>query len=290
MDNRRTIGSVIEAKACHVTSLAECARRYGAQKSTKYVEGVIVDIIKSRNSSCSRTKTMITADFSLGGGTVKRATLNVRSIRSVTATEEGAEEDITSNINNTTNHHEMEQEILVPAPINEYNPVTGVINQIIHVPPLWTRREHNPPDILLDNIEILNNEHNNDDNSNEIAPINTIIDQPVTNQPVSSPHGYNWYEDEQAIVSDINGTYNTREWGLKTPIGDILRAESNVNKQLSRLDVFYLMFPPSQLDVMVRCTNNVMRDRNKKTTTKGEMLKFLGIIVLMTRYEFKSLW
>jgi hypothetical protein len=45
-DNRRTIGSVVEAKACHVTSLAECARRYGAQKSTKYIEGVVVDINK----------------------------------------------------------------------------------------------------------------------------------------------------------------------------------------------------------------------------------------------------
>jgi hypothetical protein len=44
MDARRTIGSVIEAKVCHVTSLAECARRYGAQESTKFVEGVVVDV------------------------------------------------------------------------------------------------------------------------------------------------------------------------------------------------------------------------------------------------------
>jgi hypothetical protein len=33
---------------------------------------------------------------------------------------------------------------------------------------------------------------------------------------VCSPQGFNWYEDDQEMTSDINGMYNTREWGLKT--------------------------------------------------------------------------
>jgi Transposase IS4 len=56
----------------------------------------------------------------------------------------------------------------------------------------------------------------------------------------------------------------------------------------SRLKIFSLMFPPSQLDLMVRCTNAIMHEKNKKKKTKGEMLKCLGIIILMTRNEFKS--
>jgi hypothetical protein len=67
MDTRRAIGSVFEAKACHVTSLAECTRQYGAQKSTTFVEGVVANVENIRNLETSRTKTMITADYSLGG-------------------------------------------------------------------------------------------------------------------------------------------------------------------------------------------------------------------------------
>jgi hypothetical protein len=122
--NRRTIGSIVEAKACHVTSLAECARRYGTRKSTKYIEGVVVDITKSRNSSCLRTKTLVSADFSLGGGTVKRATLNVRSMRSVIAKEAGADPIGETNNNDDNNNAataENVQNSIVP--INSPSPI-----------------------------------------------------------------------------------------------------------------------------------------------------------------------
>jgi hypothetical protein len=36
-----------------LVNLAECVRKYGAQKSTKYFKGVLADIKNSRNSSCS---------------------------------------------------------------------------------------------------------------------------------------------------------------------------------------------------------------------------------------------
>ena len=36
-DPRCIVGSMVEAKACHVTSLAECARRYGSNSKTKKV-------------------------------------------------------------------------------------------------------------------------------------------------------------------------------------------------------------------------------------------------------------
>jgi Transposase IS4 len=285
MDARRTIGSVIEAKACHVTSLAECARRYGAQKSTKFVEGVVVDVENIRNLETSRTKTMITADYSLGGGVVKRVKLNIRSIRTVAVVEEGAGADLETNNNIDSPDGEIVQNAQDPInndiQMNENDNINDLLDPGINIQQQQDTVDENVMQLPNNNIGLVVN-------NDEIPAINARITLPAINQPVCSPHGYNWYEDDQASVSDINGTYNTREWGLKTPIGDVLRMECNVNKRLSRLDVFYLMFPPSQLDVMVRCTNNVMREKNKKTTTKGEMIKFLGVIVLMTRYEFKS--
>jgi hypothetical protein len=76
-DPRRTIGGLIEAKAIHVTSEAECSRRYGANKKTKIVPGVVVSVKNVQNPENGRTITSVTADFDLGGGTMKRETLNI---------------------------------------------------------------------------------------------------------------------------------------------------------------------------------------------------------------------
>jgi hypothetical protein len=162
---------------------------------------------------------MVTADFSLGGGTVKRATLNVRSIRSVVATEAGAdpiEERNNNDDNNNATTAENVQNAIVPinspSPIEiVYNENTGAFDQVIH----FTREsivlgENTHNSIILHDV----NDENSNINQIINPPItnqpNPIINPPITNQPVCSPHGFHWYEDDQAMASDINGTYNTR--------------------------------------------------------------------------------
>jgi hypothetical protein len=54
------------------------------------------------------------------------------------------------------------------------------------------------------------------------------------------------FADNEATLHEVNGSYHVREWGVKTPIGDILRRGSNIDKRLSWLDVFLLMFPPAE--------------------------------------------
>jgi hypothetical protein len=54
-----------------------------------------------------------------------------------------------------------------------------------------------------------------------------------------------------------------------------------------------MMFPPEQLELMVQYTNTRLDTENKKTITKGELLEFFGLIILMTQFEFQlraSLW
>jgi hypothetical protein len=53
------------------------------------------------------------------------------------------------------------------------------------------------------------------------------------------------------------------------------------------------MFPPSELQLILRLTNSQLRSAGLKETTKGEILKFFGVIILATRFEFgdrASLW
>ena len=49
VDPRRIVGSIVEAKACHVMNLAECSRCYGSNSKTKRVQGIVthVEVIKN---------------------------------------------------------------------------------------------------------------------------------------------------------------------------------------------------------------------------------------------------
>eukprot|EP00170_Pyropia_yezoensis_P000631 contig_2982_g632 len=46
------------------------------------------------------------------------------------------------------------------------------------------------------------------------------------------------------------------------------------------------MFPPNQLVRMVRLTSAKLRSRGMQPTSTGELLKFIGVILLGTRFEF----
>ena len=49
-----------------------------------------------------------------------------------------------------------------------------------------------------------------------------------------------------------------------------------------------IMFPGCQLNKMIRMTNLNLQKEQKKRTTKGELVKFLGIILLITRTKVKK--
>ena len=51
-------------------------------------------------------------------------------------------------------------------------------------------------------------------------------------------------------------------------------------------DNFMTMFPMTQLELMVRLTSDKLEARGMRPTTAGELLKFIGVTVLATRYEF----
>ena len=62
---------------------------------------------------------------------------------------------------------------------------------------------------------------------------------------------------------------------------------------MTRLDLFFMMFPPDQLNALVELTSRELEVTKKTATTKGEMLKFLGILILATRHKFgkrRDLW
>ena len=78
-DPRRSVGSRVSTKAIRVTAEAECARRYGANSKTKEIFGTVVEVLNQKTAG-GRNSTSIVGDFDLGGGTMKRATINLSLI------------------------------------------------------------------------------------------------------------------------------------------------------------------------------------------------------------------
>ena len=77
-----TIRTNIESKARHVTSLAKCLRRYGANKKTRILVGTILEVeIGPKATALGRHKTFAVARFDLGGGAMKVATINIQSVK-----------------------------------------------------------------------------------------------------------------------------------------------------------------------------------------------------------------
>ena len=61
----------------------------------------------------------------------------------------------------------------------------------------------------------------------------------------------------------------------------------------SHLEYFLMLFPPQQLQLILQLTNNELAMARKNYTTAGEIVKFFGVMLLVTRFEFgsrASLW
>ena len=76
------IRTKIETNSVLVTSLAECLRHYGANKKTIILIGTVLEVeIGSKATTLGRRRTFVVAKFDLGGGEMKVATINIRSVK-----------------------------------------------------------------------------------------------------------------------------------------------------------------------------------------------------------------
>ena len=65
-DPQCIVGSMVEAKACHVMNLAECSRRYGSNSMMKRVQGIVTHVEVIKNLTTNRIMTFVTAAYDLG--------------------------------------------------------------------------------------------------------------------------------------------------------------------------------------------------------------------------------
>ena len=56
----------------------------------------------------------------------------------------------------------------------------------------------------------------------------------------------------------------------------------------SLLDYFFMMFPPEELSLISRLTTAKLAEENKALTSKSDILKFFGMIILINKLEYDS--
>jgi len=76
---------------------------------------------------------------------------------------------------------------------------------------------------------------------------------------------------------------------VRTLPGEVIFEEGDtVGQTRTPYDYFLAMFSMNQLTRMVRLTSPALEGRGMQPTTRGELLKFIGVTMLATRYEFGS--
>lgn len=89
------------------------------------------------------------------------------------------------------------------------------------------------------------------------------------------------------IISPLNGDIRSRAWQIATQSGDVFKQHSR-QSDVSPISCFFATFRMSYFSSIWTLTNNNLKNDNLDITTNGEILKFFGILILITRFEFSS--
>ena len=274
-DPRRIVGSMVEAKACHVTNLAECAHRYGSNSKTKRVQGIVTHVEVIKNSTTNRTTTFVTAAYDLGGTTIRPCRLNIRSVKAVltptAATVPTGGGALLGSADGDSTTTEVSTQPTATLPTLEAPSNT---NTYLEQPTVAVARATPPLTTENNDTVIANN------------------DTPLPEAAVTV-HEQQWFIDDPVTRFPVNGNYHSRNWAVIMRMGYMLGHGGDHQNSYSRLEYFLMLFPPQQLQLILQLTNNELGMARKNYTTAGEIVKFFGVMLLVTRFEFgsrASLW
>ena len=288
-------GNTVSTKVSFITH--DAARIYGVQWRSKKIRGRVISSTKRVPAGSSRNQTFVTAEWYLPTRVVVKE-LSGRVVDFVHS--DGAADG---------------EESETPSPLND-DPTTPA-------PPANTNEEATTPSTTNTTAHSFTSSTSNNPSSSAYTPsttttatsattaasvvvaaqnsdagsttdTDTSVSLPVGESVEFIAHGRKWIQKDNEMTDDINGSVPSRTWYMIDEFGDrIGQHDKERVKCMTPLDVFLLMFPPTHLLKIITLTNDKLRKIGKKATTKGEIAKFFGILLLATRYEFcsrRDLW
>ena len=255
-DSRRQVGGLCYAKADAVSHDAK--RIYGAGLDETWIAGTVTEVVNHRPTGSKRSTTYIIAKYKVGNKEYTKS-IPLQSPKAQapegpatcpTAEEAGATRTTT---NENQNPNVGDDDGTTPAADST---ATGTTT-----PPAGTRT---PP----------------------VPPLGGTPPTPPTLAAFSND-GRAWCSGD--VDHDINGPTTVKMWKMTcqwTGNEYTEGCDNGATAKYTELDCFRACFPKTQLNWMVERLNLILPQHNKALTTLGEMLKWFGILILITRFEF----
>jgi hypothetical protein len=104
-------------------------------------------------------------------------------------------------------------------------------------------------------------------------------------------HGYHWKRED--VQAPIGGPLRRRQWMLTVPGGRDITQNGDFLNERPIIEYFLALLPIAHLNVMVELTNENLLKAKQRLTRPSEILRFFGLMILMTRFKFgkrESLW
>ena len=128
----------------------------------------------------------------------------------------------------------------------------------------------------------------------ELTPPPLTANESRTNVPVRptrvhacEAHGRKWYTTTDEDLTHFKTTV-PRQWYMTDNFGNKIHPGTAEGEALTRLDAFRITFPIEQMKLMITLTNIQLHKKKKQPITEGEMVKFFGTLILMTRIRCRN--
>ena len=254
-DPRRVVGASVYAKALQVAP-HDGRRILGVDADKMWLKGTVMEVLISRPEGARRATTLIKASYNVGNSE-KVKILNLQLIK---------KDDPTA---------------AATAPAT----ATGTVTAPTAAP--TTGNTGNGSDGAAVTAT--------EDSSSEGVQESTQPTEPssVRNPVTTTNDGRQWYDGATDIA--VNGPFTERGWRLTDQYTgkDYTPGIDETAQEIRPLDCFMALFPKKQLSEMVERTNAELTRLGHVKMTRGELLKFFGVMILMPRFEFgdrSSLW
>ena len=252
VDPRRVVGGSVWAKS---TAISNDSRRiFGVEANKLWVEGVILEVLVNRPEGARRATTVIKARYKIGD-TEKTAVIGLAQLKKQNPVAEPAEPAQPAAVAPT-------------APEPAVAIANGASPDNITAPPAVAANAP-PPGTSQSGLSSL---------SASTAGSSRV--------PVATAHGVDWYVDANSELP-VNGAFVRKTWKVTDQYtGQDYTPGCDSNKELRPIDFFMAVFPKKQLSMMVEKTSERLAVAGKPRLTKGELLKWFGVLILITRFEF----
>ena len=198
-DPRHIVGSTVEAKACHVTNLAECSRHYGSNSKTKRVQGIVTHVEVIKNSTTDRTTTFVTAAYDLGGTMICPCRLNIQSVKAMLTPTAATVTTAGGTLLGSTDEDSMTTEVKTPPAATE---------PMLEAPTNADTSSEEPTEAELREPPPLTTKNNNNIIANNATPL------PQHTEVAATVHDQEWLVDDPAMKLPVNGNYHFRNWAI----------------------------------------------------------------------------